>query len=252
MPITPKLFTPMKNLITLLSILFISNLSAQQSRDIAFHLKGGVNLSDMNYGTEVIFAILPTADYGGYSLEGSDSEGFHFGIGSTVNLYKRLSANLDIDFHRFNYDAGGDVEALRFDVNRPLSSSIPIALDGTINYDFLSIQAGMQYSFNDNARQGMYVSGLLSHHIHLKTDVQLNAVFEDLSRGTVNSLAGVEQPNYNNLWMVGLGLGYDFKINETLSLAPEVEFQYGLNTIADDEIVEPTTLTGSLTLKKWF
>ncbi len=227
-------------------MLFTANLTAQDSK-YSLELRFGTNQSDMNYGTEPLEPLMPKEDYVGFSNIGDGGNGYSFGFGVGWSFGKRFELMTNIDYVNFEYESTIAVlseNTISIPPNpRP---DVPVTIAGDINYNYLNIEAGIRYSFNDDRSKGFFVGAYISDMIHLNTEWNpFVTVFEDrrIDRNVDYSEIR-EAVEFNDLYTVGVNLGYKFKLIEKLSVAPLIDFRYGLNPVVDvdEEVLNPMAI----------
>lgn len=242
----------MKNILILSFCFFLSSIALQaQDKKIAIGFEAGLNFSDVNYGGEFFDEFLPRADYQSFQAAGEGALGYFLGLGVSRKMSNHFLLNFNAAYTSLHYQIDASVSDFNPSSNRPLSSTLPVSAMGTINYSFVNLQAGLTYSIATDARKGLQISALVGNMIHLNTDWKLDVNYEDGGTGESNAIDGLQEPEYNNLWLLGMDLAYGFSLNENLSLCPKVGFRLGLNSIVD-ETISPSLFEFGVGLKKWF
>ncbi len=239
-----------KLLFLLISVLHTLTVQAQEAKNAA-GLIFGANYSDVNYGTEFLEQYLPKSDYLIFSASGDAHYGYDIGANFTQTISNKFSASLGVIYTALEYKIDGSVSDLKPEFTRPPSSTIPVSVDGVMKYTFLNIQLGLNYSFNQTPNQGLFLTATFNSMFHLNTNWYLNVINEDLSEDVDKAITGIDQPEYNTLWFVGLGVGYHFSLGENLSLTPFLGMKYGLNPLVDGTL-EPTITNLEVSINKWF
>jgi hypothetical protein len=249
----------MKNkiLIILTTIVFMISCNNAFTQFSKFQLgvNFGVNVNDINYGTDYLTQLLPIDDYNGFGTQGTPALGHTFGINGSFRLGKRFLILSNLNFSTMNYNIQGHVEDMRATVIRPPLPEVPTNLEGKVKYSFLDIQTGLAYSFNDNIQKGFFALVTLNDLIHMRTRIDLEGVDElgnEYSFGQQD--VQIQFTEYNNLILIGGGLGYHFVLSEKLTLSPMFTYKHALNdlTMDDDKDVQPTVIDLRANLKWWF
>jgi hypothetical protein len=245
----------MRNLFLTLATLLIAgaflSLSAQNHK-FSLDIRGGANLSDLNYGYELFDFenFFPRNDYIFFGEGGQGDYGLHVGIGASARVFKRFLLFGGVDYARLRYGVDASVDSLRPSVSRPLSPNLPIMADGVVGYSFINARTGLSYSFNKNVAKGLALSVSLSNMIHLDTDWTLDITYETLRMGTEEELPPVAEPDYQHLWFLNLGLDYKFLLGEKISLVPYIEYNHGLNPLVTGAL-NPQAFNAGIGLKWW-
>lgn len=229
----------------------ISAQTQEQEYKNAVGLTVGANYSDVNYGSEFLSQYLPKDDYLFYSASGDAHYAYNFGATFTRSLSNKFSASIGLIYTVLEYKIDGSVANQKPEITRPPSPTIPISVDGVVKYSFFDLQLAANYSFNKTPNKGLYVLATFNTLFHLNTNWYCNVVYEDLSEGVDKNITGIDQPDYNTMFFVGLGAGYHFMLSDILSLTPQVGMKYGLNPLVDGTL-EPTLVNFEVTLNRWF
>ena len=228
--------------IFLLSTFFVT---AQQSSN-SFKIRGGLNSTDMNYGTEFLSDFLPKDDYSSFSAGGNGSQGYYLGVGYNriLNDHFELFSNLDYASHHYEID--GNVAELRPTVSRPLNPELPTSAKGDVIYSFFNLDFGVNYYFRQKTASGLFLSALISGNFYVDSKWKVDVLYEDGSTGTSKELPG-EERDYNKLiTSVGLGVGYNVPLGNQFSIAPLIDIRLGFESLVGDE---PTPSTVNLGLE---
>lgn len=228
-------------------------LTAQNNFDIQFRL--GINQSDLSTGIDAIEPVLPRDDYPVFLIGNSDGTGFFFGVEVDYLLTEQLTVIGTVDYSRLNGNAsigvfeefvGGTAPPIR-----PIREDTPILIAGTLNHDYINIGLGIRHFLMNKNRKGLFLGGGFNYLIHANTNWDLEVKYEDLSIGEdqeINDLS--EEQNYQDLIFLGLEAGYAFSIKDKIQFSPIVRFDYGLNTVVEnEEAPNPTVLNLGLLVK---
>lgn len=237
----------MKTILSFLFFIFISLSTFAQDKTIwSLELRGGSNYSDMNFGTSLLEPLLPLEDYEVNSSFGDGDFGYFIGAGLSGTFGKRWELITNIEFVTFSYDISAAVFDIPFDFNRVPREGVPNLFSGVLNYRFLNIETGVRYTFSDDRSEGFFIGAFISDMIHLDTDSDLSVRFEDFSIQKELSVEDFRsEVEYENIWFVGLNMGYNFRIADKISVGPIADFRYGLNPVVDKDVedtIEPIAI----------
>ena len=232
-----------------LFLLFMVNNSAKaqetESSKFALEVRGGINYSDMNYGTEYLRGLLPTDDYTTYTVIGEGTDGYSLGIGGSWMINNRFEGVVNLDYVRFSYKGTSTVvdELLNPQSSNP-RPEVPILLASVIDYSYLNMEIGIRYSFSEDLTKGLFAGASISNMLHLNTDWSDFRVWYEDRRFSANEDFTDSQDGlaFNDLLFLGLNVGYKYKITDRLSIVPLIDFRYGLNSVAETTESIPSPL----------
>ncbi len=233
-----------------IALIFTTSSKAQEAQN-GFGIIVGANYSDVNYGSEFLDQYLPLGDYESFSSSGEGFYAYDVGLQYSRVISNKFSTSLGLIYSVLNYKIDGEVSNLKPEVMRPPSSLIPVSVDGVVKYSFMNFQLGLNYSFNQTASNGLFITATLNSMLPLNTNWYLNVINEDQSEQTDKDITGMEQPDYKTLWFIGLGIGYHIRLGENLSLTPAASMKYGLNPLVEGTL-EPTVINLEVTITRWF
>ena len=237
---------------TVILFFFVSSLAYAQFEKIGITLEAGINKSDMQYGSELIRALLPRDDYNSLEAGGESGRAYTFGLGTEIPVYKGLYALARVNYTVFRYQIEGEVNNLKSTVTRPPGADIVVAADGDLDYQFIEISAGISYHLNDNPKRGLFGTMYLSHLIHLNRNWDLDVTFENGVDGNLPWDRHFEQlSEFNNLRMAGAEVGVRLPLSSKVTVAPKFGFQLGLNPV-EGSTITPMASTGAIQLSTWF
>lgn len=238
-------------LAVLFSISLLNISFGQTQSKLALTLHGAMNNSDVNYGSEFIASIVPVDDYNSRGYSGSPGFGFDFGVGATYNITTKLSVPVSLYFGQYGYKVTGDLDDFDPADGRPLNPEFIRAADGQVNYQFVGIQTGATYLFSEDIRKGFNMSLLLDYMIHTGTTWNLDVTYEDDSTGEFDDNSAIEDDDVNNLFTLGLRLGYRVPVGESYSIVPRFTFRGALNPIVADGL-NGVFFDLGVTVMRWF
>ena len=237
---------------SLLFILIVTCLAyGQDESKFAVTIHGALNNSDMNYGSEFIEQIMPVGDYDGQLYGGNGTFGFDIGVGFTISPWHKVSIPFNFYYGKYGYNVEGQLIDFDPPNNRPLDPAFIVEADGKVNYTFVGLQTGVTYLFSDNFRKGFNITLLIDYMIQTGATWKLDVVYEDDSSGEFDDTAVLDNAELNNIFTLGLRLGYRIPVGEAYSVVPRFSFRGGLNPISDDSI-NPAFFDLGVTVMRWF
>ncbi len=246
------MFKPFPHLFALMLLVTGSGLVyGQDQSKFAVTIHAALNNSDMNYGSEFIELIVPRDDYRASLYGGSPGFGFDLGAGITYNITPKVSVPFNIYYGRYGYKVEGSVEGFDPPDNRPINPEFIKEAEGQVNYSFAGIQTGVTYHFNEDIRKGFNMTLLFDYMIQTGAGWNLDVIYEDDGTGEFDDNSALDDVELNNIFTLGLRLGYRIPVGESYSVVPRFTFRGGLNPISDDSI-NPAFFDLGVTVMRWF
>ncbi len=240
---------PLTRLI-IIALLAMGFLSASAQSKFAVTLLGSINNSDMNYGSEFIEQLLPVSDYDGVLFGGSGAFGFDIGAGVSYHVADKVAIPFSVYYGNYGYKVEGQLVDFDPPNNRPPDPALIREADGKVNYKFVGIQTGATYLFSDNVREGFNLSILIDYMFLSGTSWNLDVVYEDDRTGEYDDDFILEAAELNNIFTLGIKMGYRIPVGESYTLEPRFQFRGGLNSISGDTI-KPAFFELGITVYRW-
>jgi hypothetical protein len=249
----------MKNqkLLFFLCFLFVAqNIVFAQNTSFGIELRAGYNFSDVDYGIAHLDHLIPISDYPIFSRAEEGELGYSFGIGAAFSFGKHIELLTNIDFIRLNYDvATGVFDEGSIPPNRPVQPDVPIIIAGTVGYSYINIETGLRYSFKPDSRTRPFVGIFINDMIHLNTAWTFTVKYQDNQiADKIDFSENQDEITFSNVFFAGMNAGCQFMITENFSIAPMIDFRYGLNPVVKNEpgIKAPFVLGFNIQGKWWF
>lgn len=220
-------------------LLLGTSLFSQENAKFSLVLGTGINYGDANYGNELALEYLQNDDYNGIGASNDADLGFNFDVGLLYNLNDKAEIKISTGYLVIGTQVLGTLTDLRSDVTRPLSSEIPVRVEGRINHSMFNFGGDFIYNFNGNTSNGFQVSVGMSYLLHLNTNWNTDVVFETGDTGVQNKLSDVADTDLNDVIMTNLNLGYNIIMNENYRITPFFGINLGLNSFSDEDSLSP-------------
>jgi hypothetical protein len=221
-------------------ITYTNSLFSQTQNRLSIVFETGITYGDANYGNEFALEYLRNEDYNGLGASNGPDPGFDFNIGVLYDISEKSQLRFSAGNLLFGTEILGNLNDLKSNVTRPLSSEIPIRAEGRINHSFLKFGVDLIYNFNGNSANGISISAGLNYLLHLGTNWNVDVDFEAGNSGVQNDLSSFADTDLNNVFATNLKLGYNFIVKEKYRITPSFGFDLGLNGLTDEGSLNPT------------
>ncbi len=211
-------------------------LSAQSNSKISYNFELGISLSDVNYGNEIPFEYLMNSDYDILGASSNPALGYNLKMGLLYQFNPKNELKVNVGYTLLGSEVFGSVENFKPIMPRPLSSEIPISVDGRVNFSFINFGGDLIHNFNKNNKNGVFLSAGLDYLKNVKTDWKVEVTYETGNKETQNNIPAFIEPDLNDLIMVNFRLGYNIILHNKYRIAPSIGLDTGLNKIHDDTV----------------
>ncbi|MEM6263530.1 MAG: outer membrane beta-barrel protein [Bacteroidota bacterium] len=229
----------------------VTTLGYSQQYNHHVEVRAGANYTNVNYGTELLETLFSPNDYTDFQANTDYGLGHFVGVGASIHFLNHFEFMASVDYVRMNGQLSGQVEQLKDDVTRPPSSLVPVNASGTISHTFISIETGVRYTFGGDITNGFFIGGFISDMIHLDTEWRIDMEYETGNSNVQSDISRVEQPDYQNLTMVGGSIGYTHPIGDRFTVSPVLDYRYGFNPLVE-QAGRPMGFNLGLGTRYWF
>ena len=221
--------------------------SGTANKKQAIQLRLGFNYSDFNYGYEFIGPVLNQNNYQFFQAGGNAAMGFEFGFSYLRPLNSRFQIGGGLYYTNFTYKIEGEVS----DPINPPAPDDPNALNGLVNYNYLTLEAKLNYLLGTKDNNRFFLQPALKGHLFLNNKRISDVSFPDTPVKEIIR-DNDDDTDYNAfLPSIALGAGYHLPINSKVSITPIVQFEYMLTPVTAGEL-NPMAFHFGLDINLWF